>query len=56
LAASCDLAGGHIRNMVLAAAAACHGTRQIGYGDIKQALAMEYRKLGKALPGNLSET
>lgn len=56
LAASCDLAGGHIRNMVLAAAAACHGTRQIGYGDIKQALAMEYRKLGKALPRNLSET
>jgi hypothetical protein len=56
LAASCDLAGGHIRNMVLAAAAACHDTRQIGYGDIKQALAMEYRKLGKALPGNLSET
>jgi hypothetical protein len=54
LAASCDLAGGHIRNAVLAAAAIA---RQRGDAmteiDLVAALAAEYRKLGKPLPAGL---
>ena len=56
LASSCDLAGGHIRNAVLAAAAQ---TRQSGGSirceDVRQAIAAEYRKLGKPPPQRLSE-
>jgi hypothetical protein len=56
LASSCDLAGGHIRNAVLAAAAQ---TRQSGgpirCEDVRQAIAAEYRKLGKPPPQRLSE-
>jgi len=51
LAAACDLAGGHIRNVVLAAAASARlrgGT--IGEAEIATAVAAEYRKLGKAVP------
>lgn len=56
LAASCDFAGGHIRNVVLSAAAvACRKDRLIAYGDLKQAVVTEYRKLGKAVPRNLGE-
>jgi hypothetical protein len=55
LASSCDLAGGHIRNAVLAAAAR---TRQrngtIQAEDVRQAIAAEYRKLGKPPPQRLS--
>ena len=54
LAAGCDLAGGHIRNVVLAAAALA---RQRG-GEIDEAalrvpIAAEYRKLGKPVPPGL---
>ncbi len=54
LAAACDLAGGHIRNVVLAAAALA---RQRGTALDEQALlraiGAEYRKLGKPVPGEL---
>ena len=48
LASSCDLAGGHIRNVVLAAAAASPGS--IGFSAIRHALEAECRKLGRPLP------
>lgn len=51
IAAACDLAGGHIRNVVLAAAARTRAhDRRIGEAELLAALAAEYRKLGKALP------
>jgi ATPase family protein associated with various cellular activities (AAA) len=51
LAVSVDLAGGHIRNVVLAAAArAVAGTRPIGWEDIAQAARDEYAKLGRPAP------
>ncbi|MCB1942306.1 MAG: ATP-binding protein, partial [Candidatus Accumulibacter sp.] len=51
LAANCDLAGGHIRNVVLAAAAMAGARgRQLGEADLSAALAAEYRKLGKQMP------
>jgi hypothetical protein len=52
LAAGCELAGGHIRNVVLAARAGCQGA-PIGASALASALAAEYRKLGKALPAGL---
>lgn len=54
LAAGCDLAGGHIRNAVLVAAASArqrNGT--ISSDDLLTAVAGEYRKLGKPLPQRL---
>ena len=55
LAAACDLAGGHIRNVVLAAAALA---RQRGTAldevALLVAVAAEYRKLGKSLPSAMS--
>lgn len=54
LAASTDLAGGHIRNVVLAAAVFAHSEeRTIRYHDIIEGLAAEYRKLGKQMPVEL---
>lgn len=54
LAAACDLAGGHIRNVVLAAAASARQAGGvIGYADVVAGVAGEYRKLGKQPPGNL---
>ena len=51
LAISVDLAGGHIRNVVLAAAArAVAETRRIGWEDIAQAARDEYAKLGRPMP------
>src|SRR6185503_10277934 len=51
LAVSVDLAGGHIRNVVLAAAArALSDTRTIGWDDIAQAARDEYAKLGRPAP------
>jgi len=51
LAISVDLAGGHIRNVVLAAAArAVAETRRIGWEDIAQAARDEYAKLGRPAP------
>jgi hypothetical protein len=56
LATSCDLAGGHIRNAVLAAAArTCQRGGAIRAEDVRQAIAAEYRKLGKPPPQRLSE-
>jgi hypothetical protein len=56
LASCCELAGGHIRNAVLAAAAL---TRQRGGlirgEDVRQAIGAEYRKLGKTAPQRLAE-
>jgi hypothetical protein len=46
-----ELAGGHIRNAVLAAAVqAKSNARQIGFEDVLIGLASEYRKLGRQLP------
>lgn len=54
LAGSCDLAGGHIRNAVLAAAViARQDKRMIEYSDLVAGAAAEYRKLGKQLPSGL---
>ena len=51
LAVACDLAGGHIRNIVLAAAAAPRRERRpIAYADIVQAIGGECRKLGRQTP------
>jgi SpoVK/Ycf46/Vps4 family AAA+-type ATPase len=55
VAAGCDLAGGHIRNVVLAAAAlARQRDRAITYAEIVEAIAAEYRKLGKQSPTGLA--
>jgi hypothetical protein len=54
LAAACDLAGGHIRNAVLAAAVAAHAEhRAIAYADVVAGVATECRKLGKQTPHGL---
>jgi hypothetical protein len=54
LAAADDLLGGHIRNAVLTAAVYARTERRpIGYGDVLQALADEYRKLGRQVPSDL---
>ena len=54
LAAMADVGGGNIRNVVLEAAVrARHAGRPIGAMDLEQALAGEYRKLGKTVPAGL---
>jgi SpoVK/Ycf46/Vps4 family AAA+-type ATPase len=54
LAAADDLLGGHIRNAVLTAAVFARSERRpIGYGDVLQALADEYHKLGRQVPSDL---
>jgi hypothetical protein len=54
LAAAADLAGGHIRNAVFAAAVISRAReRQIEYGDVVQGLTSEYKKLGRQLPAEL---
>lgn len=51
LAATVDLVGGHIRNVVLTAAVvAQHAGRSIGIADLTVGLAAEYRKLGRQVP------
>jgi len=52
LATVCDLAGGHIRNVMLAAAAQA-GARPIGFNAITAGVAAEYRKLGRQAPAAL---
>lgn len=52
LAAGCELAGGHVRNVVLAAAARAQG-RRVEEADLLPALAAEYAKLGKPVPTGL---
>ncbi len=55
LAAKCDLAGGHIRNIVLAAAALARARHDvIREADLVVAAAAEYRKLGKTVPAGLA--
>ncbi len=54
LAASADLAGGDIRNVVLAAAVLAQSARRpLVYADLVEGLASEYRKQGKQLPTEL---
>jgi SpoVK/Ycf46/Vps4 family AAA+-type ATPase len=54
LAATADLTGGHIRNVVLAAAVlAQEAERPIEYADLAEGLASEYRKLGQQMPVEL---
>ncbi|EHR71162.1 AAA+ family ATPase [Burkholderiales bacterium JOSHI_001] len=56
LAASCDLAGGQVRNATLRAALAARGARRnLHYADLLQGIAAEYRKLGRTLPAGLSD-
>ena len=54
LAAACDLAGGQVRNATLRAAA-CAGaqSRALQFGDVLDAVAAEYRKLGRQMPAAL---
>jgi hypothetical protein len=51
IAASCDLAGGHIRNATLGAAA--HNGGRIDFDTLRAAIASEYRKLGRQVPAGL---
>ncbi len=54
LATACDLSGGHIRNVVLAAAAlALQRGRPLDEQALLGAIAAEYRKLGKPVPSQL---
>lgn len=54
LASASDLAGGHIRNVVLAASA-LDAAAPIAWPALQRALAAEYRKLGKSLPAVLAD-
>ena len=57
LAATVDLAGGHIRNVVLTAAVvAQHAGRLIGFADLVVGLTSEYRKLGRQVPVELTKS
>jgi SpoVK/Ycf46/Vps4 family AAA+-type ATPase len=54
LAATTDLGGGHIRNVVLTAAVLAQSEeRPIEFQDILQGLGGEYRKLGRQMPVEL---
>ncbi len=54
LAVAADLCGGHIRNVVLAAAVFARSEeRAMGWPDIVKALGAEYKKLGRTLPSDL---
>src|SRR5687767_6837020 len=56
LSAAADLAGGHIRNAVFAAAVRARAEdRQIEYADVLHGLNSEYRKLGRQVPAELRE-
>src|SRR5690606_22856132 len=56
LAAACELAGGHVRNAVLAAASRSLARGEPpGYDDVVYGIALEYRKLGKQLPAALAD-
>jgi SpoVK/Ycf46/Vps4 family AAA+-type ATPase len=56
LAAYCDLAGGNVRNAVLAAAALARPDRPLGLDDLLPALQREYAKLRRTLPAPLAVT
>ena len=56
LAVQCNLTGGHIRNVVLAAAVIAKSREQkIRFKDVIQALSDEYRKLGKQMVPELMQ-
>ena len=51
-----DLCGGHIRNIVLTASLlAKNDRRSIEYGDLKEGIKIEYQKLGKKIPIELTK-
>jgi hypothetical protein len=54
LASYCDLAGGSIRNAVLAAAVMAAPVGPIAHADLLIALRREYAKLGRTLPASLA--
>jgi hypothetical protein len=55
LAATVDLAGGHVRNAVLTAAASARAAqRTLNYADLLRGIASEYRKLGRQMPAGLT--
>ena len=55
LAATVDLAGGHIRNAVLCAAVIARGqARPIVWADLVRGVQIELRKLGRQVPAGLS--
>lgn len=60
LAATAELTGGQIRNVVLAVAARARasgrGPEELGLDDFRQALGAEVRKVGKQLPAGLAPT
>lgn len=54
LAGAADVAGGHIRSAVLTAAVlAAEAGRPIGMDEAVRGLALEYRKIGRAMPAEL---
>jgi len=56
LSAAADLAGGHVRNAVFAAAVIARAhERPIEYADVIQGVRSEYRKLGRQLPSELQD-
>ncbi|MDH5668884.1 MAG: ATP-binding protein [Nitrospira sp.] len=57
LAATVDMAGGHIRNVVLTAAVlAQHAGRPIAFADLVAGLSTEFRKVGRQMPSDLVTT
>jgi len=56
IAAEVDFAGGHVRNVALAASARARAQdRQIESADLEAAIAEEYAKLGRSLPSLLPD-
>ncbi|MCB9741706.1 MAG: ATP-binding protein [Alphaproteobacteria bacterium] len=56
LAAGCDLAGGHVRNVVLAAATLARSQgRGLQWEDLLAGLRLEYRKVGRPVPSTLQK-
>jgi SpoVK/Ycf46/Vps4 family AAA+-type ATPase len=55
LAVGADFTGGHIRNVVLTAAALARSAdRKIEYADVLRGVEGEYRKLSRPVPGELA--
>ena len=57
LAALVELAGGHVRNIVLCAAVLARDAGcPVRYEDVLRGVSVEYRKLGKQVPSGLSRS
>lgn len=54
LAGLVDLAGGHIRNIAQTARVLAGEDRPATWPDLSRAIELEYRKLGRSMPGGLS--